>query len=114
MEQITAPQLKEWLEQSQDQSHAETRIKPLLLDVREAWELDICRLADVLPMPMSSVPARFGELDRDADTVVICHHGARSFQVAMFLEQQGFKRVFNLYGGVAAWAQQVDPSMPTY
>jgi rhodanese-related sulfurtransferase len=114
MEQITAPQLKEWLERSQTQSQTETRSKPLLLDVREAWELEICRIADALPMPMGSIPARYGELDREAETVVICHHGARSFQVAMFLEQQGFTRVFNLYGGVAAWAQQVDPSMPTY
>jgi rhodanese-related sulfurtransferase len=114
MEQITAPQLKEWLTQSQTQSQAETRSKPLLLDVREAWELEICRIADTLPMPMGSVSARYSELDREADTVVICHHGARSFQVAMFLEQQGFTRVFNLYGGVAAWSQQVDPSMPTY
>jgi rhodanese-related sulfurtransferase len=110
MEQITAPQLKEWLGQSQSGS----RSKPLLLDVREAWELDICRIPEVMPMPMRSVPARFSELDREADTVVICHHGARSFQIAMFLEQQGFTRVFNLYGGVAAWAQHVDPSMATY
>jgi rhodanese-related sulfurtransferase len=65
-------------------------------------------------MPMGSVPARYGELDPDAEVVVICHHGARSFQVAMFLEQQGFSRVFNLYGGVEAWSQQVDPAMPRY
>jgi rhodanese-related sulfurtransferase len=110
MEQITAPQLKEWLAQSQ----AETRSKPVLLDVREPWELDICRIPGVLAMPMRSVAARYSELDRDTDTVVICHHGARSFQIAMFLEQQGFSRVFNLYGGVAAWSQQVDPAMPTY
>jgi rhodanese-related sulfurtransferase len=110
VEQITAPQLKEWLAQSQ----GETRSKPLLLDVREAWELDICRLADVMPMPMGGVPVRYTELDPETDVVVICHHGARSFQVAMFLEQQGFKRVFNLYGGIAAWSQEVDPTMPRY
>jgi rhodanese-related sulfurtransferase len=46
--------------------------------------------------------------------VVICHHGARSYQVCMFLEQQGFGKLYNLHGGVAAWAQQVDPAMPTY
>jgi rhodanese-related sulfurtransferase len=45
---------------------------------------------------------------------MICHHGARSFQVGMFLEQQGFTSVINLHGGVAAWARDVDPTMPTY
>jgi rhodanese-related sulfurtransferase len=110
MEQISAPQLKEWLEDAA----AGRRDKPQLVDVREPWELDVCRLADASSMPMRSVPARFAELDRRRDTVVICHHGARSYQVAMFLEQQGFGKVFNLYGGVAAWAQQVDPAMRTY
>ncbi len=110
MEQISPPQLKEWL----DQSGAGARGKPLLLDVRESWEVDICRIPESRTIPMGSVSVRFNEIDRDAEVVVICHHGARSFQVAMFLEQQGFARVYNLYGGVAAWSQQVDPSMPTY
>jgi rhodanese-related sulfurtransferase len=46
--------------------------------------------------------------------VVICHHGARSYQVCMFLEQQGFTKLFNLYGGMAAWSRDVDPTTPTY
>jgi rhodanese-related sulfurtransferase len=110
MQQISAPQLRLWLEEGV----AGTRIKPQLLDVREPWEFDVCRIPDTKLMPMRSVPARFMELDRDAETVVICHHGARSYQVAMFLEQQGFSKISNLYGGVAAWAQQVDSTMPTY
>lgn len=110
MQQISAPLLNQWL----TESTAGTRAKPQLLDVREPWELDVCRIPDAKSMPMRSVPARFMELDRDAETVVICHHGARSYQVAMFLEQQGFSKVLNLYGGVAAWAQQVDSTMPTY
>ncbi|HNH34993.1 MAG TPA: rhodanese-like domain-containing protein [Rhodocyclaceae bacterium] len=107
MQQISAPQLKAWLDDSGRQA-------PVLVDVREPWEFDVCRIPGTKPMPMRSVPARFPELDRNAETVVICHHGARSFQVCMFLEQQGFTKLFNLYGGVAAWAQQVDPAMPTY
>lgn len=107
MRQLTAPQLHDWLIDP-------ARQKPVLLDVREPWELDICRLAGTTAMPMRAVPARYLELDRDADMVVVCHHGARSYQVAMFLEQQGFTNVYNLYGGVAAWAQQVDPTLPTY
>ena len=110
MEQVSAPQLKAWL----DQCAAGTRSQPLLLDVREPWEFDVCKLADARLMPMRSVPTRYPELDRDSEIVVICHHGARSFQVAMFLEQQGFANIFNLYGGIAAWSQQVDPSTPTY
>lgn len=107
MQQLSAPQLKAWLDDP-------ARRAPAMVDVREPWEFDVCRIAGAKPMPMRSIPARFPELDRDAETVVICHHGARSFQVCMFLEQQGFTKVFNLYGGVAAWAQQVDPAMPTY
>lgn len=111
MQQITAPQLSAWLDDP-------SRPKPLLLDVREPWELDVCRIPGAQPMAMRSIPARFmelaGEQGREREIVVICHHGARSFQVAMFLEQQGFSNLYNLYGGVAAWAQQVDPAMPTY
>ncbi len=88
--------------------------KPLLLDVREPWEFQICRLPGALLMPMQAVPARHTELDPDADTVVICHHGARSLQVAMFLEQAGFTRLYNLTGGLDAWARTVEPSMPVY
>ena len=87
---------------------------PLLLDVREAWELEICRIEGSVAMPMGSVPARFPELDRDRETVVICHHGGRSAQVCMFLERQGFSNVINLAGGVAGWAAQVDPRMAQY
>ena len=87
---------------------------PLLLDVREPWELEICRIEGSVAMPMGSVPARFPELDRDRETVVICHHGGRSAQVCMFLERQGFSSVINLAGGVAGWAAQVDPRMAQY
>lgn len=107
MKQLTAPQLKEWL----DDPH---RTPPLLLDVREPWEFDVCRLPGAKLMPMRSIPARYLELQRDAEIVVVCHHGARSYQVALFLEHQGFSNVINLYGGMAAWSRDVDPATPTY
>ena len=107
MQQLTAAQLKEWLDDP-------AREKPLLIDVREPWELDVCRVAGAKPLPMRAIPARYMELKRDAETVIICHHGARSYQVCMFLEQQGFSKLFNLYGGMAAWARDVDLGMPTY
>jgi len=107
MEQWSPTQLKARLD---DAGQAD----PVLLDVREPNEFQYCHIDGSLHMPMASVPARFSELDRDAETVVICHHGGRSMQVAMFLKQQGFSNVINLAGGVAGWARQVDPAMPQY
>jgi rhodanese-related sulfurtransferase len=57
---------------------------------------------------------RFETLDPAAPTVLICHHGMRSAQVGYFLEQHGFSDIVNLNGGVARWAEQVDPAMPRY
>ena len=93
---------------------AEGRRKPLLLDVREPWEFDICRIDGSTLLPMSRVVASLKELDPERETVVICHHGIRSNQVALYLQRQGFRRVINLQGGVAAWARDVDPGMRTY
>ncbi len=107
MQQWSPAQLKERLDTAGD-------TPPVLLDVREPNEFEYCHIDGSLHMPMASVPARVSELDRDAETVVICHHGGRSMQVAMFLKQQGFSNVINLAGGVAGWARQVDPSMPQY
>jgi rhodanese-related sulfurtransferase len=93
---------------------AEGGRKPLLLDVREPWEFDICRIDGSTLLPMSRVVASLEELDPERETVVICHHGIRSRQVAMFLDYQGFSDVINLAGGVDAWARDVDRQMATY
>ena len=87
---------------------------PLLLDVREPSEFAICRIDGAELIPMHQVPHHLDELDRDRETVVICHHGIRSHQVALFLEHYGFTDIINLSGGVAAWARDIDPSMATY
>ncbi|MFZ5510083.1 MAG: rhodanese-like domain-containing protein [Pseudomonadota bacterium] len=107
MQHITPSELDQWLKDS-------SRPRPVLLDVREPWEFDICRIDGSLSMPMRAVPVRAGELDPGAETVVICHHGVRSYQVAMFLERQGFGRLYNLGGGVDAWANSVEPTMRKY
>jgi rhodanese-related sulfurtransferase len=107
MKQITAPALAARLKDP-------GRGKPLLLDVREPWEFQICRIDGSRHVPMGEIPARAAELDSGAEVVVICHHGARSLQVALFLEKQGFSDVTNLTGGVDAWAKNVDPAMPVY
>jgi len=86
----------------------------VLLDVREAMELEIARLPQAIHVPMGEVPARLGELDRDRPLVVICRSGGRSGQVVQFLEQQGFKDVYNLAGGIIAWAEELDDSLTVY
>lgn len=85
-----------------------------LLDVREEWEFQTARIEGSLLIPMGQVASRIAELDSAAETVVICHRGGRSMQVAGLLEQLGFPNVINLAGGVDAWARSVDPSMPVY
>jgi sulfur-carrier protein adenylyltransferase/sulfurtransferase len=88
--------------------------RPVLLDVREADELEISRLEGIVHVPMGEIADRYGELDPAAPTVVVCRTGNRSGRVAAFLVAQGFTDVRNLVGGMNAWAEQVDRSMPTY
>ncbi|NOQ63436.1 MAG: hypothetical protein GQ582_02860 [Methyloprofundus sp.] len=85
-----------------------------LLDVREAFEYQIAALANSVLMPMTQVPKHAKELDKEIPIVVICHHGMRSESVANFLDDQGFTQVFNLTGGIHAWAQSCDEKMTLY
>ncbi|MGC3962341.1 MAG: rhodanese-like domain-containing protein [Rhodocyclaceae bacterium] len=107
MQAISAQELAAWLAD-------DSRAKPLLLDVREPYEFAVCAIEGAMLIPMGTIPARSEELDPEQPTVCICHHGMRSAQVAMFLSQRGFTDLYNLSGGVHAWATQVDPAMPTY
>jgi len=95
-------------------TRADSEPPPVLLDVREDWELAIARLDGVVHIPMGQIPERFRELEADREIVVLCRSGARSAQVARFLEQNGYTRVWNLAGGILAWSEQLDPSLPTY
>lgn len=88
--------------------------QPVLLDVREPWEFQICHINGSTLIPMGQIPTRLDELDPSQEIVVICHHGIRSRQVAMFLMSRGFGNLINLSGGVEAWAREVDPQMATY
>lgn len=87
---------------------------PLVLDVREDWELQLARIPGVVHVPMSQVPARLAEFTRDAETIVMCHAGGRSLRVAQFLVNQGFTNVANLSGGIDAWSQAIDATVPRY
>lgn len=87
---------------------------PLMLDVREAWEWNLCHIPGSTHVPMHLVPVRIEEFDREREIVCICHTGRRSGVVVNFLQQNGFHRATNLLGGVAEWANSVDPAMPRY
>lgn len=88
--------------------------QPFLLDVREPWEFAICHLDHSELMPMRQIPQRIHTLEKEQETVVICHHGVRSRIAGHYLEQAGFTNIINLAGGIDAWAKQVDPGMTTY
>ena len=97
-------------------------VLPVVLDVREPWEVQTASVREdgfiLLALPMREVPARLAELKdtlgTDHPVACLCHHGMRSQQVANFLAQGGFADVVNLHGGIDAWSQQVDPSVPRY
>jgi len=85
-----------------------------LIDVREPWELEIVSVPETIRIPMAEIPSRLSELDADQPVAVLCHSGVRSAKVADFLTAQGFSRVANIAGGIDAWAQEVDTSLPQY
>ncbi len=88
---------------------------PLLLDVREGWEYETARIERSTLMPMGEISGRaHTELDPDSPIVVVCHHGARSLSVTMWLREQGFEHVQSLAGGIDAWSQTIDPTIPRY
>ncbi len=105
--EITAVELKDWLERGP---------APLILDVREPHEWDIANLAPygARLIPLDQLPARLGELEGSGDIVVQCRSGARSARALRQLRAAGFERVWNLKGGILAWSDAVDPSIPKY
>ena len=95
---------------------------PIVLDVREPWELQTASVKPdgftLVHIPMRDIPERIAELQQAHGTgqpiACLCHHGMRSMQVANYLAQNGFTQVVNLDGGIDAWSQQVDRSVPGY
>jgi len=106
MQQMTPTQLRDHLETAST--------TPLLIDVREPWEFDICALDNSILIPMGQIPAKIDTLDPEQEIVVICHHGIRSAHVCRYLEHQGYDKTINLAGGVDAWARDVDINMSVY
>jgi sulfur-carrier protein adenylyltransferase/sulfurtransferase len=84
------------------------------IDVREPHEYQIASIPGAKLIPLNDVPKRIGELDPDVETVVHCKMGGRSAKAADFLRSQGFKQVKNMLGGILAWSDKIDPSVPKY
>jgi rhodanese-related sulfurtransferase len=87
---------------------------PLLLDVRQDWEVQLCRLPNAVHIPIEELELRVEELSPQDEIVVYCHQGVRSAAVAEYLRSLGFPNVRNLTGGLDYWARAIDPSMRRY
>lgn len=85
-----------------------------LIDVREPWEVELCRIPNSRSIPLADLPAHIGELATEVPLVMICHHGTRSLHATMWLRQNGFDNAINLSGGVDAWAREIDGNMARY
>ena len=105
MDDMTVTELKALIDRGQ---------APTILDVREPYEHQICRIEGAVLIPMRELPARAHELDPNADLVVQCRSGVRSASATAWLRQRGFTRARNLKGGILAWIDEVDPSLPKY
>ena len=104
MKRINAPELENLFDSNE---------KLVLLDVREPHEVAYAKIDPHVHIPMDTIPLRHEELDKDTPIVVMCHTGARSAAVCSFLEPLGYATT-NLEGGIDAWSQLVDSSVPRY
>ena len=86
----------------------------LLVDVREPWEYDTCRIEGATLIPMRSIPANLQQLDVDQEVICYCHHGQRSLDVAAWLRSQGIETARSLAGGIDRWSLEIDPSVSRY
>lgn len=90
------------------------RSPPVILDVRETWELQICGFPEAIHVALGELPGREAELPTDRPLVVVCHTGRRSLLATRHLRARGLRLATNLRGGVDAWALEVDPTMARY
>jgi len=103
--ELTPVELKQLLDRGE---------KVLLVDVREPWEFDMCRIEGAKLIPMGQIPANLQSLDVDDDVICYCHHGMRSLDVAVWLRNQGVAAAKSLAGGIERWSQEIDPQVPRY
>lgn len=103
--EITAADLKKRLDAGE---------KILLVDVREPWEYQQCRIEGAVLIPMGTIPANLQKLETDEPVVCYCHHGMRSMDVTNWLRQQGVPTAKSLAGGIDRWSMEIDPKVPRY
>lgn len=112
IDQVRPSELAQWLQS------VRVHGAPVVLDVREPFELQLASVqADgftLLTIPMAAIPPRLAELDPNQPIACLCHHGARSMQVAYFLKERGFEHVANIAGGIHAWSAELDPTIARY
>lgn len=87
---------------------------PVVIDVREQREFDLCRIPTSKLIPLGELPQHLAEIPKDKTVVLHCHHGGRSGRATAYLMQQGYANVYNLTGGIHAWSERIDPSVKTY
>ncbi len=87
---------------------------PVVIDVREKWENELCQIPGNKLIPLGSLPEHLNEIPKDAPVVLHCHHGGRSGRAVAYLMQQGYTNALNLKGGIHAWSERIDPSVKTY
>ncbi len=92
----------------------DSRNSTRLIDVREEWENKIAKIEGSELMPLSNFMSRINELNKDDDLIFYCHKGVRSTNVCNYLANQGFRNLINLKGGIDAWSDEVDQSVPKY
>ena len=105
MPAITVQDLKKRLDNSE---------KFVLLDVREKFEYDICRIPNSKLIPVGELPSRMSELDSADEIVIHCKSGVRSAKALKLLKEAGFGKLWNVTGGIQAWADEIDTSVPKY
>ena len=86
----------------------------VLLDVRDPFEWDIARIPGAILIPLGELPTHLGEINPSDDLVIQCKSGGRSANAVQFLQQQGFSKASNLAGGILAWSERIDPTVPRY
>ncbi len=106
--EITVAELAAWRADA-------SRAAPLLLDVRNEDEFEVCRLDDATLIPLPELEARVAELEpfRGRPIACLCHHGVRSLGASSYLRQLGFEAT-SVAGGIEAWSVEIDPRVPRY
>jgi rhodanese-related sulfurtransferase len=104
--EITVEETKRLLDETPD--------AVMLIDVREPFEVETCRINGAESIPMRQIPEQVGSLPKDKHLLIHCHHGGRSLRVTQYLRANGYEAVTNVGGGIDAWSLQIDPSVPRY